>query len=119
LLIDRSIYPLATSAFEAVAAKDKIGMREFENLILLISKPLPTAKADVSVLPASYAEFYKTSLLPINNYLFNKKKVKLFFTVYFSCAKNIRFITRAPKKVFLLLSDMKFCFMKQLLPRPL
>jgi hypothetical protein len=74
-----------------------------------------------------------------NNYLFDKKKVKLFFTGFFSSAKNSRFITSAGegvgarvikrmfltreqkirwKKVFLFLSDMKFCFMKRLLPRP-
>jgi hypothetical protein len=44
-----------------------------------------------------------------NNYLFDKKKGKLFFTVFI-------FSTRTKKqwKKFFLLSDMKFCFMKRL-----
>jgi hypothetical protein len=71
--------------------------------------------------------------------LFDKKKVKLFFTGFFCAksAKNSRFITSAGggvgaqvikrmflaqekkrwKKVFLFLSDMKFCFMKRLFQR--
>jgi hypothetical protein len=74
-----------------------------------------------------------------NNYVFDKKEVNIFFTVFFSSAINSRFITSAGggvgarvikwmflareqkirwKNVFLFLSDMKFCFMKQLFPRP-
>jgi hypothetical protein len=59
-----------------------------------------------------------------NNYFFDKKKVKLFFTVFFRAptpppALVIKrlFLAKEQKirweKVFLFLSDMKFCFMKR------
>jgi hypothetical protein len=35
----------------------------------------------------------KPEKVRLNNYLFDKKKVKLFFTGFFSSAKNSRFIT--------------------------
>jgi hypothetical protein len=37
--------------------------------------------------------FFSTRKKGENNYLFEKKKVKLFFTVFFSSANNSRFIT--------------------------
>jgi hypothetical protein len=63
-----------------------------------------------------------------NNYLFDTKKVKLFFTGFFSSARNLSknpdttalFSTRTKKqwkKVVLFLSDVKFVFLNDLHPR--
>jgi hypothetical protein len=56
-----------------------------------------------------------------NNYLFDKKKVKLFFTGFFSSAKKSCFITSAPGgrgwgagEKNPVENDMKFCFLNDL-----